>query len=147
VDPFQGAIVAPLFEVHVDSGVRREVVREHAPSAAASQDVEDGIDYRPKVRSSRPSSRLTRRQEARDHPPFRVIQIARISHEGILARLSGLPKHPLTHPPGPVCYLSSRSIPCPPWRSWTRNSETTGNLSGRDVASLWYCDLREGQGS
>ena len=95
VDPFQSAVIAPLLEVHVDSGVRREIVREHAPSAAASQDVEDGIDYCPQVGSTRPSSRLAPRQKARNHPPFRVVQIAWVSHDDILARLPGLPKHPL----------------------------------------------------
>jgi hypothetical protein len=95
VDFFQGPIVAPLLEVHIDGRIRREVTREHAPSAATAQNVEDGIDYCTKVRLSRPPSRLGGWEEARNDTPFHVGKVARVAHARLLARLSGLPKHPL----------------------------------------------------
>ncbi|MEO6195884.1 MAG: hypothetical protein ABIS20_22935, partial [Thermoanaerobaculia bacterium] len=42
-----------------------------------------------------PASRLGCRKQATNNPPFRVAHVARVSHRRILARLSGLPKHPL----------------------------------------------------
>jgi hypothetical protein len=95
MDLLPGSIVPPLLEVHVDRRVRGEVAREHAPSAAATQDIEDGVHHRPEICPTRPTSRLGCRKQATNNPPFRVAQVARVSHRRILARLSVLPKHPL----------------------------------------------------
>jgi len=96
MDLLPGPVVSPLLEVHIDRRVRGKVVREHAPSAAAAQNVEDGIDYRPGICRSRPTSRLGGWKQATNNPPFRVTHVARVSHRCILARLSRLSKHPLT---------------------------------------------------
>lgn len=58
MDLLPGSIVSPLLEIHIDGRVRRKVVREHAPSAAATRNVEDGIDHRPEICPTRPTSRL-----------------------------------------------------------------------------------------
>src|SRR5215218_6108396 len=95
MDLLPSPVVSPLLEVHVDRRVRRKVVREHPPSTAATQNVEDGIDHRPEICRTRPASRLGCRKQATNNPPLRVAHVARVSHRRILARLSGLPKHPL----------------------------------------------------
>jgi hypothetical protein len=95
MDLLPGPIVSPLLEVHIDRRVRGKVVWEHAPSTAATQNVEDGIDHQPEICRTRPTSRLGCRKQATDDPPFRVTDITRVSHKRILSRLLGLPKHPL----------------------------------------------------
>ena len=95
MDLLPGPIVSPLLEVHIDRRVRGKIVREHAPSTAATQNVEDGIDHQPEVCRTRPTPRLGCRKQATNDPPFRVTDITRISHRRILSRLLGLSKHPL----------------------------------------------------
>ncbi len=109
MDPLPGPVILPLSEVHVDRRVRREVTGEHAPSAAATQDVEDRVDHRSDICRARPTSGFGRRQQASNGPPFRVAEVARVSHTRILARLSGLPKHPLSGRPNSA---SSRTLVC-----------------------------------
>jgi len=96
MDLLPSPVVSPLLEVHIDRRVRRKVVREHAPRAAATQNVEDGIDHRPEICRTRSTSRFGGRKQAADDLPFRVTHVAWVSHRRILARLSGLPKHPLS---------------------------------------------------
>ncbi len=99
MDLLPGPVVSPLLEVHIDRRVGWKVAREHAPRATATQSVEDGIDHRPGICRTRPASRLGCRKQATNNPPFRVAHVTRVSHRRILARLSGLPKHPLKQLP------------------------------------------------
>ncbi|MEA2561407.1 MAG: hypothetical protein QOH06_2911 [Acidobacteriota bacterium] len=95
MDLLPGPVVLPLPEVHINRRVRGKVTGEHAPSAAATQDVEDGVDHRSELCCAWPTSGLRCRQQTYNDPPFRVFEVARVSHTRILARFSGLPKHPL----------------------------------------------------
>ncbi len=103
MDLLPGPVVSPLLEVHIDRRVGWKVAREHAPRATATQSVEDGIDHRPGICRTRPASRLGCRKQATNNPPFRVAHVTRVSHRRILARLSGLPKHPLKNSRGGDC--------------------------------------------
>jgi len=96
MDSLPSSVVSPLLEVHVDRRKRGEVLGEHAPSTAATQYVEDGIDDRPKLCRTGSPSRLGTWKKATDDPPFRVAEVTGVSHRRILARLSRLPKHPLS---------------------------------------------------
>lgn len=58
MDFLPSPIDSPLLEVHIDRRVRRKIAREQAPSTAATQKVEDGIDHRPEICRTRPASRL-----------------------------------------------------------------------------------------
>jgi hypothetical protein len=71
-------------------------VREHAPSAAATQDIEDSVNHSPKVCRTGSSPWLRCRKQALNDLPFSVAEVAGVSHGRILARLPVLPKHPLT---------------------------------------------------
>lgn len=95
MDPLPGPVVLPLPEVHINRRVGGKVTGEHAPSAAATEYVEDRIDHCSEVCCAWPASGFRGRQKTSNDPPFRVAEVARISHAAILARLSGLPKHPL----------------------------------------------------
>jgi hypothetical protein len=96
MDSLPSSVVPPLLEVHVDRRKGGKVLGEHAPSAATPQDVEDGVDDRPKIgRAGSPSS-LGGWKQASEVPPFRVAEVTWVSHAGILARLARLPKHPLS---------------------------------------------------
>jgi hypothetical protein len=95
MDSLPSSIVSPLLEVHVDRWERGKVLGEHAPSAAAAQNVEDGIDDRPKFCRTGAPSRLRGGKQTTDDLPFRVAEVTRVSHRRILARLSRLSKHPL----------------------------------------------------
>ena len=68
---------------------------KHAPSTAAAQDVEDGIEDRPEIRGSRSAPRLGGRKQATDGIPFGVTEVTWVSHRRTLARLLDLSKHPL----------------------------------------------------
>jgi hypothetical protein len=43
IDPLEGSVYTPFPKVVVDGGPTREVVGKHAPLAAASQEIEDGV--------------------------------------------------------------------------------------------------------
>src|ERR1700709_219801 len=88
-------VVSPLLEVHVDRRERGKVSGDHAPSATTAQDVEDGIDGRPKLCRTGSSSWLGGWKQTTDNPPFRVAEVTRVSHVRILARFPRLSKHPL----------------------------------------------------
>lgn len=68
---------------------------KHAPSTAAAQNIEDGIEHRPEVCGSRSAPRLGSRQQATDDMPFGVTEVTWVSHRRTLARLLDLSKHPL----------------------------------------------------
>jgi hypothetical protein len=95
MDSLPSPIVSPLLEVHVDGRERGKVLGEHAPSAATAQDVENGIDDRPKFRRAGSPSWLGSRKQTTDDPPFRVAEVTWVSHVRILARFPRLSKHPL----------------------------------------------------
>src|SRR5215210_554571 len=95
MDPLPGPVILPLPEVHIDRLVRGKVTREHPPSAATTQDVEDRVDHRSDICRAWPASGFGCRQQTSNDPPFRVAEVAWVSHTRILARLSRLPKHPL----------------------------------------------------
>jgi hypothetical protein len=76
VDLLPGPVISPLLEVHVDRRVRGKVVREHPPSAAAAQDVEDGVDHQAEVCRTRPAPRLGCWEQRGNNPPFRVAEVA-----------------------------------------------------------------------
>ena len=95
VDPLPSPVILPLPEVHINRRVRGKVTREHAPGAAATKDVEDRVDHCSEICRAWPTSGLGGRQKTSNDPPFRVAEVAWVSHAGILARLPGLPKHPL----------------------------------------------------
>src|SRR5262249_51932695 len=56
MDFLPSSVVSPLLEVHVDRRKRGKVSGKHAPSAAAAQNIEDGIDDRPKLCRAGPAS-------------------------------------------------------------------------------------------
>ena len=95
MDSLQSPVVPPLLEVHVDRRERGKVLGQHAPSAAATQNIEDGVDDRSELCRTRAPSWLGGREQPTDDPPFRVAEVAGVSHRRILARLSRLSKHPL----------------------------------------------------
>src|SRR5215510_6664548 len=80
-------VLLPPPEVHVDRRVRRKILGKHAPSTAAAQNVEDRIDDPPQVGAPGSAARLGGWKQTMDDPPFRVIDVARISHGRTLARL------------------------------------------------------------
>jgi len=57
VNALPSAVVAPTSEVAIHGLPRREVRRQHAPRAAGSQDVQDGLDHSPQVGLARPPQR------------------------------------------------------------------------------------------
>ena len=72
IDPLPSAVDTPFPEVPVNGGPSREVVRQQAPLAAASQDVEDGVQDLTKVVSPRPSQPFGCGHVGLDVGPFGV---------------------------------------------------------------------------
>src|SRR5215213_2267307 len=79
VDPLPGAVDPPFPEVVVDGGPPGEVVRKHAPLAAASEEVEDGVKDLAKIVDPGPSESLGSWHVRLDVVPFGVGKIRRVS--------------------------------------------------------------------
>ena len=76
VDALQQAVGAPVVEIALDRGRRREVVRQHRPLAARRGHVHDRIHDMAQVRRPRPADLLARRHERRDQRPLSIRQVA-----------------------------------------------------------------------
>ena len=79
IDPSPQALVAPKIEVVLHGGAWRKVLRQCAPLAAGRQNVENGVQHRPKLNFPRPSDATRRRQEKREQKPFRLRRVACIN--------------------------------------------------------------------
>src|SRR5215208_6388561 len=82
VDLLPGAVQAPHPEVMMHRRPRRELAWKHAPLAAASQDVEDGVEDLTKAVDPRPSTSFRRGQMRLDVVPFSIGEVCwvRLSH-------------------------------------------------------------------
>lgn len=87
MDLFPGAVPFPLLKVHVDRLVGSKILGEHAPSTATTQNVEDGVDHRPRVRRARTTSGLGLGEQGTNGLPLCVAEIARVSNSRTLAPL------------------------------------------------------------
>jgi hypothetical protein len=70
IDPLEGAVDSPLSEVMVDGLPGREVVGEQAPSAAALEDIEDGVEDLAQGMKPGAAGGLRDRQMGLDDPHF-----------------------------------------------------------------------------
>src|SRR5436305_9802039 len=80
-------VLAPSPEVAVNRLVRREVLRQHAPCTTPSAHIEDGVDYLSQRGGLGAAPRLGLRQERGNNIPFRILDVARISHTGHFSTL------------------------------------------------------------
>jgi hypothetical protein len=72
VRPLPDPVDAPSAEVVEDSLPRRELAREHAPLAAALQEVEDGVNDLARAMNTRAASSLLGREVRLQQRPFSI---------------------------------------------------------------------------
>jgi hypothetical protein len=79
IQPFPGAVVAPLTEVLIDRGLGREIVRQRLPGGTGPHDIHDGVDHRPQIHvaESPPfgAARLGRGQIPRQTLPLLICKV------------------------------------------------------------------------
>lgn len=81
MDPFPGAIVTPRGEVVADRLPRREVVREHPPSAATASQIEARVDDFPeRIRAGPTGGPIPLRELVLNVIPLEVGEITRVAH-------------------------------------------------------------------
>src|SRR5208337_1605697 len=79
VYPFPCPQQPPTAKVVVDRLIRREVLRQQAPLATATQDVEHSIHHLAHVGAARPTTSFCCRNERRQNSPLGIGQISRIT--------------------------------------------------------------------
>lgn len=95
VDRVPQTAVPPPVEVALHRRTWGKILGQHAPLAAAGGDVEDGVHHRSQLRPAWPSTRLGWWQERRDHTPFQIRHVARISGRltSMLVTTTRVPRH------------------------------------------------------
>ena len=94
VDPLEQALVPPILEIALHRGKWRKVLRQQAPLAAGSCDIQDRVDNGAKVGFPRTAQTLDRRHIRFDQPPLRIRQVACItSPSALILRTSEFGPH------------------------------------------------------
>src|SRR5208283_4753078 len=79
MDTIQCAVQAPVAEITIHRAARRKILRQIAPLASRTQQVQDGVERLPHVRLAFAASPPRRRNERLDKRPLLIRQVARIS--------------------------------------------------------------------
>ena len=87
IDVFKGAIFSPLTEVVVDALPRRQVVRQHSPSATTTQDIKDGIQNFAHIVFAR-SAPVVGREKRLENLPLSIGQVTRICFSALAHSMS-----------------------------------------------------------
>src|SRR5262252_8660575 len=98
IDPLEEALVPPIVEIALHRGKRRKVLRQQAPLAAGSCDIQDRVDNGAQVGFLRTAQTLDCRHIRFDQPPLRIGKVACVtSSNSLILRTSDFGPHVVPH--------------------------------------------------
>src|SRR5262252_2479587 len=89
IDPLEQVPVPPIVEIALHRGERRKVLRQQAPLAAGSGDIQDRVNNSAQVGFPRTAQTLDRRPEWFNQPPLRIGQVACVTQPSSLILRTG----------------------------------------------------------
>ncbi len=123
IDLLEQTAVAPAIKIPLHRGERRKVLWQHAPLAAGSGDIQDGVQHRAQISPPRAAQQFAHRHKRRDQRPFRIDQITCVARRhAVILRTSDFGPHVVPH-----CLLDTTSV--------SQHAEITQFIFGQPLSS------------